>query len=206
MRVIKRNGTYQNVQFDKITTRINHLAYNLQVEPVLVAQKVCGQLIDGIQTSMLDEISAQICMAMYNIHPDYNVLGSRILVDNHIKNTPTSMLEVAHLLPHILDPEFTNLIEKHYSVYDDMIDFERDFLIDYFGLKTLMKSYLLKKDKIIIERPQHLWMRVAIFLHKDDFNAVKETYDWLSTKHFTHASPTLFNSGTKHPQLSSCFI
>jgi ribonucleoside-diphosphate reductase alpha subunit len=206
MRVIKRNGTYQNVQFDKITTRINHLAYNLQVEPVLVAQKVCGQLIDGIQTSMLDEISAQICMAMYNIHPDYNVLGSRILVDNHIKNTPTSMLEVVHLLPHILDPDFINLIEKHHSVYDEMIDFDRDFLIDYFGLKTLMKSYLLRKDKIIIERPQHLWMRVAIFLHKDDFNAVKETYDWLSTKHFTHASPTLFNSGTKHPQLSSCFV
>lgn len=206
MRVIKRNGIYQNVQFDKITKRINHLAYNLKVDPVLVAQKVCGQLIDGIQTSMLDEISAQICMAMYSIHPDYNVLGSRILIDNHIKNTPTSLVEVVSNLEHILSPEYVELVKTNYDKYDDMIDYERDFLIDYFGMKTLMKSYLLKKDNVIIERPQHLWMRVAIFLHKDDFDAVKETYDWLSTKHFTHASPTLYNSGTKSPQLSSCFV
>lgn len=206
MRVIKRNGTYQDVQFDKITKRINHLAYNLKVDPVLVAQKVCGQLIDGIQTSMLDEISAQICMAMYSIHPDYNQLGSRILVDNHIKNTPTSLHDVVSNLEHILAPEYVKLVKDNYKVYDDMIDYERDFLIDYFGLKTLMKSYLLKKDNVMIERPQHLWMRVAIFLHKDDFDSVKETYDWLSTKHFTHASPTLYNSGTKSPQLSSCFV
>lgn len=206
MRVIKRNGSYQNVQFDKITKRINHLAYNLKVDPVLVAQKVCGQLIDGIQTSMLDEISAQICMAMYSIHPDYNTLGSRILIDNHIKNTPTSLLDVVSNLGHILNPDYIKLIEDFSDKYDDMIDYERDFLIDYFGMKTLMKSYLLKKDNVIIERPQHLWMRVAIFLHKEDFNAVKETYDWLSTKHFTHASPTLYNSGTKSPQLSSCFV
>lgn len=206
MRVIKRNGTYQNVQFDKITNRINHLAYDLKVDPVLVAQKVCGQLIDGIKTSMLDEISAQICMAMYSIHPDYNVLGSRILIDNHIKNTPASLLDVVTSLEHILSPEYKSLVEKFSDKYDDMIDYERDFLIDYFGMKTLMKSYLLKKDSVIIERPQHLWMRVAIFLHRDDFEAVKETYDWLSTKHFTHASPTLYNSGTKSPQLSSCFV
>lgn len=206
MRVIKRDGTYQNVQFDKITKRINHLAYNLKVDPVIVAQKVCGQLIDGIQTSMLDEISAQLCMSMYSIHPDYNQLGSRILVDNHIKNTPESMLDVVTNLDHILEPNFIELVKSNYERYDSMIDFERDFLIDYFGLKTLMKSYLLKKDNKIVERPQHLWMRVAIFLHKDDFNAVKETYDWLSTKHFTHASPTLYNSGTKSPQLSSCFV
>lgn len=207
MNVIKRDGTFQNVQFDKITSRISHLATDLQVQPVLVAQKVCGQLIDGIQTSILDEISAQICMSMYNIHPDYNVLGSRILVDNHIKNTPTSMKIVSDKLSHILDKDFIQLVQKHYLVYDEMVDFQRDFLIDYFGMKTLMKSYLLKNDNgIIIERPQHLWLRVAIFLHKDNFDAVKETYDWLSTKHFTHASPTLFNAGTRHPQLSSCFV
>ncbi len=206
MHVIKRNGTHQKIQFDKITARISHLANGLHVEPVLVAQKVCGQLIDGIHTSLLDEIAAQICMSMYNINPDYNELGSRILTDNHIKNTSSSMLDVVNNLKHILHIDFVNLVEQHYKIYDNIINYERDFMIDYFGLKTLMKSYLLKKDKKIIERPQHMWMRVAIFLHKDDFDAVKETYDWLSTKHFTHASPTLYNAGTKHPQLSSCFI
>lgn len=207
MRVLKRNGTYQDVHFDKITTRISHLARGLAVESVLVAQKVCGQLVDGIKTSELDEISAQNCMSMYAIHPDYNVLGSRLLIDNHKKNTPSSMLDVVNQLTHILHPEYVECVCKNFEKYDSMIDFDRDFLIDYFGMKTLQRSYLLKSEnKTDIERPQHLWMRLAIALHKDNFDLVQETYDYISTKHFTHASPTLFNAGTKRPQMSSCFI
>lgn len=207
MRVLKRDGTYQDVHFDKITARISHLAHNLSTDPVLVAQKVCGQLIDGIKTCELDEISAQNCMSMYTIHPDYSTLGGRIIVDNHKKNTPTCIGDVTNQLAYILNEEYVDIIQKNKDTFNDMIDFERDYLLDYFGMKTLMRSYLMKnEEKVMVERPQHMWMRIAIFLHRDNFELVKETYDYLSTKHFTHASPTLFNAGTKRPQLSSCFV
>jgi ribonucleotide reductase alpha subunit/intein/homing endonuclease len=207
MRVLKRDGTYQDVHFDKITARISHLAHNLSVDSVLVAQKVCGQLIDGIKTCELDEISAQNCMSMYTIHPDYSTLGGRIIVDNHKKNTPVCIGDVTNQLAYVLNEEYVDIIQKNKDKFNDMIDFERDFLLDYFGMKTLMRSYLMKNEnKNIVERPQHMWMRISIFLHRDNFDLVKETYDYLSTKHFTHASPTLFNAGTKRPQLSSCFI
>ena len=207
MRVLKRNGTYQDVHFDKITARISHLSGGLSVDPVLVAQKVCGQLVDGIKTCELDEISAQNCMSMYTIHPDYNVLGSRIIIDNHKKNTPGCIAQVTNQLTHILHPEYVKLVNKHKNVYNEMIFYDRDFLLDYFGMKTLVRSYLMKNEaKEIVERPQHMWMRIAIFLHRDNFEMVKETYDFLSRKYFTHASPTLFNAGTKRPQLSSCFV
>jgi len=207
MRVLKRNGTYQDVHFDKITARISHLSGGLSVDPVLVAQKVCGQLVDGIKTCELDEISAQNCMSMYTIHPDYNILGSRIIIDNHKKNTQSCIALVTNQLTHILHPEYVELVNKHNNVYNEMMYYERDFLLDYFGMKTLVRSYLMKNEaNEIVERPQHMWMRVAIFLHRDNFELVKETYDFLSTKHFTHASPTLFNAGTKRPQLSSCFV
>lgn len=207
MRVLKRNGTYQDVHFDKITARISHLSGGLSVDPVLVAQKVCGQLVDGIKTCELDEISAQNCMSMYTIHPDYNILGSRIIIDNHKKNTPNCIAQVTNQLTHILHPEYVELVNKHKNIYNDMIVYERDFLLDYFGMKTLVRSYLMKNEsKEIVERPQHMWMRIAIFLHRDNFELVKETYNFLSKKYFTHASPTLFNAGTKRPQLSSCFV
>lgn len=207
MRVLKRNGTYQDVHFDKITARISHLSGGLSVDPVLVAQKVCGQLVDGIKTCELDEISAQNCMSMYTIHPDYNILGSRIIIDNHKKNTPGCIAQVTNQLTHILHPEYVELVNKHKDIYNDMMDFDRDFLLDYFGMKTLVRSYLMKNnDKEIVERPQHMWMRIAIFLHRDNFTLVEETYNYLSRKYFTHASPTLFNAGTKRPQLSSCFV
>lgn len=207
MRVLKRNGTYQDVHFDKITARISHLSGGLSVDPVLVAQKVCGQLVDGIKTCELDEISAQNCMSMYTIHPDYNVLGSRIIIDNHKKNTPDCIAQVTNQLVHVLHPEYVMIVNKHKDVFNDMINYERDFLLDYFGMKTLVRSYLMKNvSKEIVERPQHMWMRIAIFLHRENFKLVKETYDFLSKKFFTHASPTLFNAGTKRPQLSSCFV
>lgn len=206
MRVQKRNGTYDDVHFDKITNRIKYLSYDLNVDPSVIAQKVCGQLIDGIATSALDEIAAASCMAMFTIHPDYTALGGRILVDNHKKNTPSTLLEATRLLTHILHPEYVELVEKHHDVYEKMIDYDRDVLIDYFGLKTLQKSYLLRKDGRNVERAQHMWMRVSIFLHRDNFEEVKNTYDALSQKLYTNASPTLFNSGTKRPQLSSCFV
>lgn len=207
MRVLKRNGTYQDVHFDKITARISYLSGGLSVDPVLVAQKVCGQLVDGIKTCELDEISAQNCMSMYTIHPDYNILGSRIIIDNHKKNTPNCILEVTNQLEHVLHPEYIELVRKHKDIYNEMIHYDRDFLLDYFGMKTLVRSYLMKNnDKQIVERPQHMWIRIAIFLHRDKFELVQETYNFLSKKYFTHASPTLFNAGSKRPQLSSCFV
>ena len=209
MRVLKRNGTYQDVQFDKITTRLRYLSTGLTVDPVLVAQKVCGKLMDGIRTSELDEFSAETCMSMYTIHPDYSVLGSRIVVDNHRKNTPSDCLgAVTECLTHILHPEYVELVRLHKDIYNAMMVHDRDFLLDYFGMKTLIRSYLLKSENKdnVIERPQHMWMRVAIFLHRDNFVKVQETYDMMSTKQFTHASPTLFNAGTRRPQMSSCFV
>ncbi len=207
MRVTKRNGTFEDVQFDKITWRISHLAHDLRVEPVLVAQKVCSQIVDLIQTSQLDEIAAQNCISMYTIHPDYTVLGSRIVIDNHHKNTSPSFVDVTKSCSHLLAPDYIDCVVRNAAAYETMLDYERDFLLDYFSLKTLMKSYLFScAPDVVAERPQHMWMRIAVFLHRDDLELVKETYDLMSQKFFTHASPTLFNAGTTRPQLSSCFV
>jgi ribonucleoside-diphosphate reductase alpha chain len=209
MYVTKRNGTKVPVSFNEVLTRIQRLADGLaHVNPDLVAQKVCSQIQDGIKTSELDEFAAETCAMMQaRYHPNYGKLAARLVIDNHQKNTPNRLVDVAQVL---FDEGVVN--ESYYSVAQDlefetMIDYSRDFMFDYFGYKTLEKGYLLRRrDGRVWERPQHMWMRVAIQLHGVSFAKVKETYDALSLGYFIHATPTLFNSGTPHPQLSSCFL
>jgi ribonucleotide reductase alpha subunit len=206
--VVKRDGSREPVSFDQILTRIRSLSDGLQhVNPDLVAQKVCNQLQDNIETSKLDEFAAETCAMMQSrYHPNYGLLAARILISNHHKTTPNTLADCVVSLQEILADSYCALATQHSNEYQAMIDYSRDFMFDYFGFKTLEKGYLLKKNGVILERPQHLWMRVAIQLHGNDFKKVKETYDALSQGYFIHATPTLFNSGTKHPQLSSCFL
>ena len=209
MYVIKRNGDRVPVSFNEVLTRIQRLAEGLtHVNPDLVAQKVCSQIQDDIKTSDLDEFASETCAMMQaRHHPNYGKLAARILIDNHHKNTPARLIDSAQVL---FDERV--IAEEYYKVAQDlelesMIDYSRDFMFDYFGYKTLERGYLLKRrDGRVWERPQHMWMRVAIQLHGADVVRVKETYDALSQGYFIHATPTLFNSGTPHPQLSSCFL
>ena len=207
--VTKRNGARVPVSFNEVLTRLQRLAEGLEhVNPDLVAQKVCNQIQDGIKTSELDEFAAETCAMMQaRYHPNYGKLAARILIDNHHKNTPARLIDSAQVL---FDEGIAS--ESYYCVAQDlktesMIDYSRDFMFDYFGYKTLERGYLLKRrDGRTWERPQHMWMRVAIQLHGSDLARVKETYDALSQGYFIHATPTLFNSGTNHAQLSSCFL
>lgn len=207
--VIKRNGDRVPVSFDAILQRIIKLSDGLDhVNPDLVAQKVCNQLQDGMATSKLDEFAAETCAMMQaRYHPNYGKLAARIVIDNHQKNTPQTLAESTAILFN------EGIVSKKYrtisttSGFEAIIDYSRDFMFDYFGFKTLERGYLLRrKDGRVWERPQHMWMRVAIQMHGMDFIKVKETYDALSEGYFIHATPTLFNSGTNHPQLSSCFL
>jgi len=207
--VIKRNGDRVPVSFNEVLSRIQKLADGLEhVNPDLVAQKVCNQIQDGIKTSVLDEFAAETCAMMQaRYHPNYGKLAARLVIDNHQKNTSSRLVDVAQVL---FDEGVVN--ESYYLVAQDrqlerMIDYSRDFMFDYFGYKTLENGYLLRRrDGRVWERPQHMWMRVAIQLHGINSIKVRETYDALSQGFFIHATPTLFNSGTNHPQLSSCFL
>jgi len=207
--VTTRSGRKEPVSFDKVLTRIQTLATGLDhVNPDLVAQKVCSQIADGIKTSDLDEFAAETCAMMQaRNHPNYGKLAARLLVDNHQKNTPTTLAQCAQVLG---EDELVNETYRGVAsnpTLEESIDYSRDFLFDYFGFKTLLNGYLLKRrDGRVWERPQHMWMRVAIQLHGSDLERVKETYDALSLGYFIHATPTLFNAGTNHPQLSSCFL
>jgi ribonucleoside-diphosphate reductase alpha subunit len=215
--VVKRDGNRVPVSFDEILQRIRKLSEGLDhVNPDLVAQKVCNQLTDGVKTSELDDFAAEICAMMQaRFHPNYGKLAARIVIDNHHKNTPSTLAEATSVLGKagVLSSDYLSSIQvctyengEVHSEYENMIDYSRDFMFDYFGFKTLEKGYLLKANGKVVERPQHLWMRVAIQLHGVNYAKVKETYDALSQGYFIHATPTLFNSGTKHPQLSSCFL
>jgi ribonucleoside-diphosphate reductase alpha chain len=210
--VVKRNGDRVPVSFDQILQRIRSLSEGLDhVNPDLVAQKVCNQLQDGMKTGQLDEFAAETCAMMQaRYHPNYGKLAARIVISNHHKNTPASLLDCVEELYHGpvqgISDTYHDLVTRHSEKYQAIIDYSRDFIFDYFGFKTLEKGYLLRRDGAIVERPQHMWMRVAIQLHGDDFHHVKETYDALSEGYFIHATPTLFNSGTLKPQLSSCFL
>ena len=207
--VTKRNGDRVPVSFNEVLNRIQKLADGLaHVNPDLVAQKVCTQIQDGIKTSELDEFAAEVCAMMQaRFHPNYGKLAARLVIDNHQKKTASRLVEVAQVL---FDEGVVN--EEYYKVAQDleietMIDYSRDFMFDYFGYKTLENGYLLRRrDGRVWERPQHMWMRVSIQLHGANVAKVKETYDALSQGFFIHATPTLFNSGTKHAQLSSCFL
>lgn len=212
MYVTKRNGDRVPVSFDEILQRVRKLSDGLEhVNPDLVAQKVCNQLTDGMPTSKLDEFAAETCAMMQaRYHPNYGTLASRIVIDNHHKTTPATLLECVEKLYHgktqIISDEYHDFVCKNADKYQEMICYDCDFVFDYFGFKTLERGYLLKVDGVTVERPQHMWMRVSIQLHSENFVKVKETYDALSQGYFIHATPTLFNSGTRTPQLSSCFL
>ena len=199
MYVTKRNGDRVPVSFNEVLTRIQRLAEGLpHVNPDLVAQKVCNQIQDGIKTSELDEFAAETCAMMQaRHHPNYGKLAARIIIDNHQKLTP----ELPSFESSMYSEEYRTLFKKHSSEIMQMFVWDRDFMFDYFGFKTLQKGYMLPG-----ERPQHMWMRVAIQLHGTNFSKVRETYDALSLGYFIHATPTLFNAGTPRPQLSSCFL
>ena len=225
MYVVKRSGNKESVQFDKITNRLVKLLYGgleKTVDPVLITQKICSRIYSGITTTELDNLASQICMGLITDNPDFGILGGRIVVSNHQKNTDESFYSVILQLRNnkdvhgdlasLINDELFDIVSKHRDEIENMIDMNRDYLLDYFGFKTLERSYLLKvnvdggKTKRIVERPQHLFMRVAIGIHGYDFENVKKTYDNMSLKMYTHATPTLFNASTNHPQLSSCFL
>lgn len=210
MHVKKRNGTLEKVDFNKITNRISHLCNDLSIDPIIIAQKICSMLYDGVNTSELDNLTSQICASMTADNYEYNILAGRIVVDNHHKSTHASFQETTKTLwdseHSILSEEYYKTVMQYHKELDAMIDYSREFDLDFFGFKTLEKSYLLKMNDKVIERPSHLWMRVAVGIHFSDMEKVKETYDLLSQKYFTHATPTLFNAGTKKSQLSSCFL
>ncbi|MCU0445407.1 MAG: ribonucleoside-diphosphate reductase subunit alpha [Microscillaceae bacterium] len=220
MEVIKRDGRRETVKFDKITARIEKLSYSLNrnyVEPVQIAMKVINGIYDGVTTSELDNLAAEICATMATIHPDYAILAARIAISNLQKNTDKSFSKTMKQLYEYIDPktgekagllsdETYQVIKKHADALNSAIIYDRDFGYDYFGFKTLERSYLLKMHGKPAERPQHMLMRVAVGIHGDDIDAVIETYNLLSERWFTHATPTLFNAGTPKPQLSSCFL
>jgi ribonucleoside-diphosphate reductase alpha chain len=220
MEVIKRDGRKETVKFDKITARIEKLSYSLNrnyVEPVKVAMKVIEGLYDGVTTSELDNLAAETCASMAVIHPDYAVLAARIAISNLQKNTDKSFSKTMKRLYDYIDPKTNerasllsdltyNIIKKHADELNSAIIYDRDFNYDYFGFKTLERSYLLKLNGKVVERPQHMIMRVAVGIHGEDIEAAIETYNLMSEKWFIHATPTLFNAGTPKPQLSSCFL
>jgi ribonucleoside-diphosphate reductase alpha chain len=220
MYVIKRNGNHEPVYFDKITARINKLCYGLNstyVEAVQVAQKVVAGIYSGVTTVELDELAAQTAAYMSTTHPDYAVLAARVSVSNLHKQTTKSFVETCRLLRFWINPktgkhapliaeDVWGIIESNAERLDSSIIHDRDFEYDYFGFKTLERSYLLRINGEIVERPQHLLMRVAVGIHKEDIDAAIQTYNLMSEKWFTHASPTMFNAGTPSPQMSSCFL
>jgi ribonucleotide reductase alpha subunit len=218
MRVTKRDGKLEYIAFDKILTRVKKLCQeaNIHINYSSLVMKVIDQLYDKIQTADIDELTAEQCAALSTNHPDYGILAGRIIVSNHQKNTLSSFSKVVDELYNnkdkqgkhcpIVSENLWKIINKHSSIIDSWIDYNRDYLIDYFGFKTLERSYLFKINGRTIERPQHMWLRVALGIHGDDLESAKETYDLMSLKYFTHATPTLFNSGTPKPQLSSCYL
>jgi ribonucleoside-diphosphate reductase alpha chain len=226
MRVTKRNGELEEIAFDKILSRIKKLGQEagIQINYASLVMKVIDQLYDGIPTTKIDELAAEQCASMSTSNPDYGTLASRIIVSNHQKNTDPYYDMVINRLYNfkdihgkkspLLSDKLFEFVSAHIAEIEDMIDYERDYLIDYFGFKTLERAYLFKVGDKIVERPQHMWMRVAIGIHgdlksediKETLRLIKETYDLMSLKFFTHATPTLFNAGTPRQQLSSCYL
>ncbi|MDA9937098.1 ribonucleoside-diphosphate reductase subunit alpha [Flavobacteriaceae bacterium] len=219
MFVLKRDGRKEPIMFDKITARIRKLNYGLNplVDPVRVAMRVIEGLYDGVTTSELDNLAAEIAATMTTTHPDYAKLAARISVSNLHKNTKKSFSETMTDLYKYVNPrtgkkapllsdEVHDIIQKNADKLDSSIIYNRDFGYDFFGFKTLERSYLLKLNGVIVERPQHMLMRVSIGIHLEDIEAALETYELMSKRYFTHATPTLFNSGTPKPQMSSCFL
>ena len=220
MFVIKRNGKKEAVHFDKITARIYKLIYGLSIsekDVIEIAKKVIQGIYDNITTTELDNLAAETAAAQTTIHPDFSVLAARIAVSNLHKNTLKSFSKTAQLLYEYTDPitqthapliseEIYKIIRKNADELDSSVIYDRDYNFDYFGFKTLERSYLIRTNGKVTERPQHLFMRVALGIHKEDIQAAIETYNLMSEKWFIHATPTLFNAGTPKPQMSSCFL
>jgi ribonucleoside-diphosphate reductase alpha chain len=220
MFVLKRDGTRESVKFDKITARIQKLSYGLEpahVDPILVAKKVIDGVYDGVTTSELDNLAAETAAGLTSRHPDYAQLASRIAVSNLHKNTIKSFSKTIDALYNYIDPknglnasliadDVHQIVMDNAHTLDSSIIYDRDFGYDYFGFKTLERSYLLKMNNRVAERPQHMIMRVAVGIHKHDIESAIRTYHLMSERWFTHATPTLFNAGTPKPQMSSCFL
>ena len=218
MQVIKRNGLPEPVAFDKVLQRIRKASRGLCVNPDILSQQVLARIINGIKTSELDELAAQMAASLCTTHPDWGTLASRIVVSNHQKNTQAEFSKVVTTLANQIMPKtgeplsylsdaLLAVTADNAATIDAYIKHDRDYEFDYFGFKTLEKSYLLKDTSgVVIERPQHMWMRVALALWGYDLGKAFETYDLLSQKFLTHATPTLFNAGTPRPQLSSCYL
>ena len=228
MYVTKRSGKTEIVSFDKILKRIKtigqetydipvpHLQHSLKINYTSLAMKVIDQLYNNISTTKIDELSAEQCASMASIHPDYGTLATRLIIANHGKKTSSMFVDTMSKLYMNKDkhgnhsPLITDDMMITARTYEDelnsLCNYNRDFLIDYFGFKTLERAYLMKVNGVIVERPQHMWLRVAMGIHGDDLEKIKETYELMSQKYFTHATPTLFNAGTPHPQLSSCYL
>ena len=219
MRVCKRDGALEDVAFDKVVARIAHFCSDLPgLDPHAVAQRICSRIYDGVDTAKLDELGAEICSSLMTEHPDFGALAARIIVSNHQKNTLASFVDTVALLHDNASPIVSDALHAVAGAFgariEAHIDHSRDFLFDYFGYKTLERSYLLKLDGRIVERPQHMWMRVALGIYatagaatsEADLQAAFDTYTMMSTRLYTHATPTLFNAGTPRPGLSSCFL
>jgi ribonucleoside-diphosphate reductase alpha chain len=225
MRIVKRDGTQEPVSFDKVLKRIQKAGKDLNVQVDTLAQNIISQICDGISSSKLDELAAQLAASLSTLHPDYATLASRLTISNHHKNTPLTFAEVVSALRnqtsmhtgkpvYYVSEELEFIAQKFANTIEEEIKYDRDYDFDYFGFKTLEKSYLLKDTKgRILERPQHMWMRVALGIWTTGINTTPEqltqafeTYNLMSQKIYTHATPTLFNAGTPRPQLSSCFL
>jgi len=218
MNVTKRNGQLETISFDKILRRIKSVGneVGIKINYTALVIKVIDQLYDGISTTKIDELTAEQCASMSSIHYDYNILAGRILISNHQKNTSTSFSEVMSQLYHyndkhglhspLVSKDLYDVVQSNADFFDDLCDYNRDYLIDYFGFKTLERSYLMRINRNIVERPQHMWLRVSIGIHGSDIDSVIETYQYMSQKYFIHATPTLFNAGMTRPQLSSCYL
>ena len=223
MRVTKRNGQLVDIAFDKILNRIKKLGQeaNIHINYSSLAMKVIDQLFDKIETTKIDELAAEQCASLSTQHPDYGALASRIIVSNHQKNTNplfSNVIGILYMFENVqkqnvplVSQKLFEYVKKYSNELNEIIDHNRDYLIDYFGFKTLERAYLFRINNIVIERIQHMWMRVAVGIHGDlnnpnSLDLVRETYDLMSQKYFTHATPTLFNAGTPRPQLSSCYL
>jgi len=216
--VVKRNNSKEEVSFDKVTRRIKKLCVGLSenINPIMVAQKVCAQIYNNVSTVELDELAAQICISMETIDLDYGVLASRIIISNNHKCTSPSLTETIYNLYNNIDKngnkcpliadDVYEIIMKNKEKLNAVINYERDYLFDYFGFKTLEKAYLLRVNGYVVERIQHLFMRVSIGIHKEDLRSAIQSYELMSQKYFTHATPTLYHAGTPRPQFASCFL
>ncbi len=218
MKVVKRNGKKENMSFDKILHRIKRIGKEegIKINYSALVMKIIDQLHDDISTTKIDELMAEQCASQSTLHTDYSILASHLVISNYHKNTDASFSSVMKKLYNFTDihnnhvpmisEKMYNIINKNSDFLDGLIDHKRDNLLDYFGFKTLERAYLFKINNVSVERPQHMWLRVALGIHGDKFEDVKETYNLMSQKYFTHATPTLYNAGTPRSQLSSCYL